>query len=54
MVKKPRPLIEYWPGYGRLPFYYSVSISGLIPHSALVQVDSDKMVRSALTSGPHA
>lgn len=30
MVKKPRPLIEYWPGYGRLPFYYSVSIFGLI------------------------
>ncbi|KAK2604174.1 hypothetical protein N8I77_007125 [Diaporthe amygdali] len=23
MPKRPRPLIEYWPGYGRLPFYYS-------------------------------
>ncbi|KAI3394872.1 hypothetical protein diail_2159 [Diaporthe ilicicola] len=22
-MPKPRPLIEYWPGYGRLPFYYS-------------------------------
>lgn len=42
MPKRPRPLIEYWPGYGRRPFYYSVSELGLIiSQRALARIDID-------------
>lgn len=39
MVKRPRPLIEYWPGYGRLPFYYSVSASYHDDHVEQTKID---------------
>lgn len=52
MPKRPRPLIEYWPGYGRLPFYYSVS--AIYHDEQLEAVKTDCMIRSVLISGHHA